>query len=171
MKAERMVTKSSYGSRCSIGEISPTLANQRGRPNQNQLTLPTTTTSSSKANRSGVEKLKEDPETSNPYVKPLGPKCFRCGIPGHRPNVCPKRGTFYAEHEDEEGLYLYEPSHELESLGLEYIEAVEGEAKQVAYVIQRTLCLPKVSGSSQRNRIFQSKYLIKEKEFSIIIHA
>ncbi|GJX18669.1 RNA-directed DNA polymerase [Tanacetum coccineum] len=52
---------------------------------------------------------------------------------------------------------------------LEYVEPLDGEEKQVTYVIQRTLCSPKVSGSLQRNKIFQTKYLVKEKICYIII--
>nr|GEV09345.1 retrovirus-related Pol polyprotein from transposon TNT 1-94 [Tanacetum cinerariifolium] len=52
---------------------------------------------------------------------------------------------------------------------LEYVEPLDEEAKQVTYVVQRTLCLPKVSDSSQRNKIFQTKCLVKEKICSIII--
>ncbi|GJY75888.1 transposon ty3-I gag-pol polyprotein [Tanacetum coccineum] len=52
---------------------------------------------------------------------------------------------------------------------LEYAEPLDGEAEQVAYVIQRTLRSPKVSDSSQRNKIFQTKCLVKEKIVSIII--
>ncbi|GJX84581.1 putative nucleotidyltransferase, ribonuclease H [Tanacetum coccineum] len=52
---------------------------------------------------------------------------------------------------------------------LEYVEPLDGEAEQVTYVIQWTLCSPKVSDSSQRNKIFQTKCLVKEKIRSIII--
>ncbi|GJV90453.1 putative nucleotidyltransferase, ribonuclease H [Tanacetum coccineum] len=52
---------------------------------------------------------------------------------------------------------------------LECAEPLDGEAKQVTYVIQRTLCSPKVSDSSQRHKIFQTKCFIKKKICSIII--
>ncbi|GKE17876.1 transposon ty3-I gag-pol polyprotein, partial [Tanacetum coccineum] len=52
---------------------------------------------------------------------------------------------------------------------LEYVKPLDGEAKQVTYAVQRTLCLPKVSDSSQRNKIFQTKCLVKEKICFIII--
>ncbi|GJW73582.1 hypothetical protein Tco_0132952, partial [Tanacetum coccineum] len=56
-----------------------------------------------------------------------------------------------------------------EEYELEYAEPLDKEAEQVTYVIQRTLCLPKVSGSSQRNKIFQTKCLFKEKICYMII--
>nr|GEU51937.1 RNA-directed DNA polymerase, eukaryota, reverse transcriptase zinc-binding domain protein [Tanacetum cinerariifolium] len=52
---------------------------------------------------------------------------------------------------------------------LEYVEPLDGDAKQVTYVVQRTLCLPKVSDYSQRNKIFQTKCLVKKEICSIII--
>nr|GEX06214.1 zf-CCHC domain-containing protein [Tanacetum cinerariifolium] len=52
---------------------------------------------------------------------------------------------------------------------LEYAEPFDGEAEQVTYFVQRTLCLPKVSDSYQRNIIFQTKCLVKKKICSIII--
>ncbi|GJW73024.1 hypothetical protein Tco_0132394 [Tanacetum coccineum] len=56
-----------------------------------------------------------------------------------------------------------------EEYELEYAEPLDKEAEQVTYVVQRTLCLPKVSGSSQRNKIFQTKCLFKEKICYMII--
>ncbi|GJS97980.1 hypothetical protein Tco_0819150 [Tanacetum coccineum] len=52
---------------------------------------------------------------------------------------------------------------------LEYAEPLDGEAEQVTYVVQQTLCSPKISDSSQRNKIFQIKCLVKEKICSIMI--
>ncbi|GJU49904.1 hypothetical protein Tco_1219459 [Tanacetum coccineum] len=52
---------------------------------------------------------------------------------------------------------------------LEYVEPLDGEAEQVTNVVQRTLCSPKVSDSSQINKIFQTKCLVKEKICSIVI--
>ncbi|GJY18190.1 putative nucleotidyltransferase, ribonuclease H, partial [Tanacetum coccineum] len=52
---------------------------------------------------------------------------------------------------------------------LEYAEPLDEEADQVTYVVQQTLCSPKVSDSSQRNKIFQTKCLVKEKICLIII--
>ncbi|GKA65488.1 RNA-directed DNA polymerase [Tanacetum coccineum] len=52
---------------------------------------------------------------------------------------------------------------------LEYAEPLDGEAKQVTYVVQRTLCSPKVSGFLQRNKIFQTKCFVKENICYMII--
>ncbi|GJX41755.1 putative nucleotidyltransferase, ribonuclease H [Tanacetum coccineum] len=56
-----------------------------------------------------------------------------------------------------------------EEYELQCAEPLDEEAEHVTYVVQRTLCSPKVSDSSQRNKIFQTKCLVKEKICSIII--
>lgn len=95
-KAERLASKTGVGFKWPTFESSSTY---RGRPNQSQLFLPSTTTSTtttSKASGSGVDKGKEvQTAKSNPYAKPTGDKCFICGEPGYRSNVCPKRNTLY----------------------------------------------------------------------------
>nr|GEY47644.1 zf-CCHC domain-containing protein [Tanacetum cinerariifolium] len=52
---------------------------------------------------------------------------------------------------------------------LEYVEPLEEGAKQVTYVVQRTLCSPKVSDTSQRNKLLHTKCLVKEKVCYMII--
>nr|GFB11840.1 zf-CCHC domain-containing protein [Tanacetum cinerariifolium] len=128
----------------------------------------TTTTSSSKASGSGVDKNKESqPVNSNPYSRPTGAKCFRCGEPRHSSNVCPRRSTYYSVESGNDGLISDDAFQEEDEL--EYVEPLDGEAKQVTYVVQQTLCSPKVNDSSQRNKSFQTKCLVKEKICSIII--
>ncbi|GKA60361.1 transposon ty3-I gag-pol polyprotein [Tanacetum coccineum] len=106
MKVERLASKTEVGFKCSNVKISNTYGSQ---PNQIQLTLPsnTTTTSSSKARGSGVDKNKESqPVNVNIFAKPTGAKCFSCGEPGHRSNVCPKRPTYYSVESENEGLLV-----------------------------------------------------------------
>ncbi|GJV08621.1 transposon ty3-I gag-pol polyprotein [Tanacetum coccineum] len=142
MTAEMMAYKTGVGFRRSNMESS---SNYGSRSNQIQSTIPstTTTTSSSKAGGSGVDKNKESqPVTSNPYARPMGAKCFRCGEPGHRSNVCPKRSTCYSVESGNDGLMIDEAFHEEDEI--EYVEPLDGEAEQVTYVIQRMLYFPKI---------------------------
>ncbi|GJV13189.1 transposon ty3-I gag-pol polyprotein [Tanacetum coccineum] len=89
----------------------------------------------------------------------------------------------YKQHDDKISTLLCETTNKVgalktceEIMGFnddedvkEYAEPLDGEAKQVTYIVQRTLCSPKVSGSSQRNKIFQTKCLVKEKICYMII--
>ncbi|GKA51117.1 transposon ty3-I gag-pol polyprotein [Tanacetum coccineum] len=140
IKVEMMASKTGVGFRRSNMESS---SNYGIQPNPIQSTIPSTitTTSSSKASGSGVDKNNESqPVNSNPYARPTGAKCFRCGEPGHRSNVCPKRSTYYLVESGNDGLISDDAFQEEE---LEYAKPLDGEAEQVTYVIQRTLCSPK----------------------------
>lgn len=59
--------------------------------------IPRDTNPSHKVNTdssSGGPQRKPTPsKTPNPYAKPMGLKCYRCGQPGHRSNECTNRRT------------------------------------------------------------------------------
>nr|GEX13403.1 NAC domain-containing protein [Tanacetum cinerariifolium] len=106
MKMEKMASKTRVGFRHSNMESS---SNYRSRSKQIQSTIPstTTTTSSSKAGGSGVDKNKERKLVNlNPYSRPTESR--------------------------NEGLIIDEAFQEEDEL--EYVEPLDGEAKQVTYI-------------------------------------
>nr|GEX49071.1 hypothetical protein [Tanacetum cinerariifolium] len=132
-------------------------SNYMSRPNPIQSTIPstTTTTSSSKASGSDGDKNKESqPVNSNPYARPTGAKCFRCGKPGHRSNVCPKRSTYYSVESGNDGLISEDVFQEEDEL--EYVEPLDREAEQVTY---EKICFIIIDGGSLENLV--SKDLVK----------
>ena len=48
-------------------------------------------------------------KAANPYAKPTGFKCYRCGQPVHRSNECPARRTIgLVANEEEEADDAYD---------------------------------------------------------------
>ncbi|GAV61672.1 zf-CCHC domain-containing protein [Cephalotus follicularis] len=116
---------------------------------------------------------RDAPRNTNPYAKPTGDKCYRCGKRGHRSNNCPKRKTInlveqegdYGEQEmdDEENHDLYDSFGEL--------DFVEEEGEWVNCVSQRVLYSPKQPDTSQRHNIFRSHCSINQKVCDLIIYS
>ncbi|CAA3013218.1 zf-CCHC domain-containing [Olea europaea subsp. europaea] len=92
---------------------------------------------------------KEAPRAPNPYTKPAGFKCYRCGQPGHCSNECPARRSvnFVDAGEDGEEEQYVEEGAEVEEL-LDGAEIAEKQEEFVNCVVQRVMCSTKVEESS-----------------------
>ena len=115
---------------------------------------------------------------ANPYARPTGNKCYRCGEPGHRSSTCPKRaavnlvvakeGEVDGEQEGEEvyndaDSYAYDPN--------EVQEDEEGVPLGRSLVIQRLLLTPRVEYGDQRNEIFRARCTINKRVCDLIIDS
>ncbi|KAL9688581.1 hypothetical protein QQ045_033004 [Rhodiola kirilowii] len=92
----------------------------------------------------------------NPYTKPSGDKCYRCGGQGHRSNVCPTRRTV---------ALLKERDAEEHNEGDEYedVEFTEEESKEAVSVLQRVLLTTPDEGQPVAEEIVDEKRAIRAK--------
>ncbi|KAL9669776.1 hypothetical protein QQ045_007325 [Rhodiola kirilowii] len=97
----------------------------------------------------------------NPYTKPSGDKCYRCGGQGHRSNVCLTRRTVVILEEGE----TYEPDEEDEYEGVEFAEEESTEAVNI--VMQRVLLT--TPDEKQRKNLFKSDCFIMNKVCNLIV--
>ncbi|XP_028083283.1 uncharacterized protein LOC114284540 [Camellia sinensis] len=112
---------------------------------------------------------REASRNTNPYAKPTTDKCYRCGTPGHRSNVCPERRTAnLVEEEDEIGD---NGDAEYEGDQYEGAKLTREEGERVNYVVQRVLFTPKAEDLSQRHSIFRSCCTINQKVCDLIVDS
>ncbi|GJZ52625.1 putative nucleotidyltransferase, ribonuclease H [Tanacetum coccineum] len=101
----------------------------------------------------------------NPYAKPIRDKCYRCGIPRHRSNVCPQRKQVnlakYDENKNEgEDDYFKEDDGVCQPDG--------GEEDMPTFVVRNVLLAPK-RVDTQRNMLFRTRCTISNQIFDLII--
>ncbi|XP_057452198.1 uncharacterized protein LOC130744018 [Lotus japonicus] len=114
-------------------------------------------------NSSGVQQSKSlSQKLTNPYAKPIGDMCFRCGGQGHRSNVCPFRRTAAILNEETEEE---EESNEYEGFKVSKEESEE----RVNFVLQRILLSSKEEG--QRKNIFRTHCSVKNKVCNLIVDS
>ena len=112
---------------------------------------------------------------ANPYARPIGNKCYKCGEPGHRSSTCPKRATVnlvVAEEGEVEGEqdgeevyndadpYAYDPN--------EVQEDEEGVPLGQSLVIQKLLLTPRVEYGDRWNKIFRAQCTISKRVCDLI---
>ncbi|KAJ9557359.1 hypothetical protein OSB04_011973 [Centaurea solstitialis] len=97
------------------------------------------------------------PKTTNPYAKPMGLKCYRCGEPGHRSNECTNRKTV--------GLVDGEEREDDDYDGAEFAE--EDLSEKINIVLQRVLLSSKEDG--QRTNLFRSHCSVNNKVCDLIV--
>ncbi|XP_020887735.1 uncharacterized protein LOC110230088 [Arabidopsis lyrata subsp. lyrata] len=98
---------------------------------------------------------------SNPYAKPSGDKCYRCGGQGHISNVCPSRKIVALIEEEEEDEHEEDNEYE----GVEFAE--EESHKKVNCVLQRILLSSKEEG--QRKNLFRTHCTVRDKVCNLIV--
>jgi hypothetical protein len=99
---------------------------------------------------------------TNPYEKPTGDTCYRCGKLGHRSNVCPVRKQAALINDE---IVEDEEAEDDDYDGAEF--AVEESPEKVNFVMQKLLLAPKEEG--QRHSIFRSQCSINEKVCNMIV--
>ncbi|KAJ9546565.1 hypothetical protein OSB04_019108 [Centaurea solstitialis] len=97
------------------------------------------------------------PKTTNPYAKPMGLKCYRCGEPGHRSNEGTNRKNV--------GLVDGKEREDDDYDGAEFAE--EDLSEKINIVLQRVLLSPKEDG--QRTNLFRSHCSVNNKVCDLIM--
>ncbi|KAK0582232.1 hypothetical protein LWI29_023177 [Acer saccharum] len=114
---------------------------------------------------------KETPRVaSNPYSRPGGMKCYRCGQPGHRSNECPDRKPMNFVDAEEEEDQNFEEEENMDEF-LEGAKIAEEQGEHVNCVIQRVMCSTKLEDSTQRNNIFKTRCSIQGKVCDLIVDS
>ncbi|GJR07796.1 transposon ty3-I gag-pol polyprotein [Tanacetum coccineum] len=125
-----------------------------------------TSTSSNTIQSEQTEKEGGKKPMVNPYAKPTGDKCYRCGIPGHRSNVCPqpRRQVNLAEYDENKNEGEEDYFREDDGVG----QLDGGEEDMPTLVVRKVLLAPKRM-DTQRNMLFQTRCTISNQIFDLFI--
>ncbi|CAL5388168.1 unnamed protein product [Camellia sinensis] len=171
LKAELMEHKTTYSGYCWNLPNSSFPTREKGK-GATQPTIPINQQRSTTGGGGGNQMTgssSREARNTNPYAKPTTDKCYRCGTPGHRSNVCPERRTAnLVEEEDEIGD---DGDAEYEGDQYEGAELAREEGERVNCVVQRVLFTPKTKDLSQRHSIFRSCCTINQKVCDLIVDS
>ncbi|XP_031405667.1 uncharacterized protein LOC116214398 [Punica granatum] len=93
-------------------------------------------------------------------------KCYKCNQPRHRSSDCPCRKTLaVVEAEDDVEDVLCSPDDEQDA------GVYDEDDYSQALVIRKLMLAPKQEDESQRNKLFQTRCLIKSRPFIVIINS
>lgn len=123
-----------------------------------------TSSSSNTIQNEQVEKEAGKKQVVNPYSKPTGDKCYKCGIPGHRSNVCPQPRRQVNLDEYDENKNEEEDDYFKEDEGV--CEPDGGDMPN--FVVRKVLLAPK-RVDTQRNMLFRTRCTISNHIFYLII--
>ncbi|KAJ9557348.1 LOW QUALITY PROTEIN: hypothetical protein OSB04_011962 [Centaurea solstitialis] len=158
MKAE-LIEKSTRSSYRRYTTQTPTEASS-SNPDKGKSIITRPTPKDSDPPRTTTTAKPPAPKPANSYVKPSAPKCYRCGLPGHKSNKCTNRRTAGILEGEEYG------DEDEEYEGADFAEE-DFEEEKVNIVLQRVLLAPKEDG--QRKNLFRSYCSINKKICNLII--
>ncbi|CAL1390463.1 unnamed protein product [Linum trigynum] len=106
------------------------------------------------------------PKAGNPYARPTGDKCYRCGGQSHRSNVCPSRKMVAVMEENPKNVEGH--TEDEESDEYDGVEFAEEESKDVVNIVLRRVLLTGAD-EGQRKNLFRTHCSINNKVCNLIV--
>ena len=120
-----------------------------------------------KGNGIMVEKVDTSVPTknNNPYTKPLGAKCYRCGEVGHRSNECLKRKTMNIVEKDDDVVNdeVCGPNGDDNSDDYKH--------NKYTCMVRKLMLSPKYGDDTQCYKLFRTRCTVHGSLFDLIINS
>ena len=104
-------------------------------------------------------------KNNNPYAKPFGVKCYRCGEVGHRSNECPKRKAVNVVEKDDDVVENEVCGHDGDNDYEEY------EQEEYTYVVRKLMLSSKCGDETQRHKLFRTRCTVQGSLYDLIIDS